>query len=126
MAYSASKGAMTSLTLSMARQYVDQGVTCNGVAPCYVFGPMIIDALSEEKRAELLEMIPVQYHLPVTGVAGATGASSGLALTSTRLAQVKKFCTPEEVAHCVNFLVSPLAGFVTGEIIDQNGGFQMD
>ena len=66
---------MTSLTFSVARQYVDQGVTCNGVAPCYVFGPMIIDALSEEKRAELLEMIPVQYHccrLPVTGVAGAT------------------------------------------------------
>eukprot|EP01051_Picozoa_sp_SAG22_P003810 SAG22_NODE_191_length_15699_cov_19.660192_2_plen_68_part_00 len=32
---------------------------------------------------------------------------------------VKKFCTPEEVAHVVNFLVSPLAGFITGEIIDQ-------
>lgn len=40
--------------------------------------------------------------------------------------QVKKFCEPAEVAHVVNFLVSPLAGFITGEIIDQNGGFQMD
>jgi NAD(P)-dependent dehydrogenase (short-subunit alcohol dehydrogenase family) len=33
-----SQGAMTSLTFSVARQYCDQGVTCNGVAPCYVFG----------------------------------------------------------------------------------------
>ena len=82
---------------SVARQYADQGVTCNGIAPCYVFSPMIMEQLSAEKRAELLDMIPV-----------------------------KKFCTPEEVAHTTNFLVSPLAGFITGEIIDQNGGFQMD
>ena len=39
---------------------------------------------------------------------------------------VGKFCLPEEVAHTTEFLVSPLAGFITGEIIDQNGGFQMD
>ena len=69
-AYAASKGAMTSLTFSVARQYIEQGVTCNGIAPCYVFGPMIVNALSEAERAELLERIPV-----------------------------KKFCTPEEVAH---------------------------
>ena len=75
----------------------DARLTCNGIAPCYVFSPMIMEQLSAEKRAELLDMIPV-----------------------------KKFCTPEEVAHTTNFLVSPLAGFITGEIIDQNGGFQMD
>ena len=75
---------MTSLTFSVARQYVDKGVTCNGIAPCYVFGPMIINALSEERRAELLEAIPVQ-----------------------------KFCTPEEVAHTVDYLIHPLASFVT-------------
>ena len=96
-AYSVSKGAMTALTFSVARQYADQGITCNGIAPCYVFSPMIMEQLSAEKRAELLDTIPV-----------------------------KKFCTPEEVAHTTNFLVSPLAGFITGEIIDQNGGFQMD
>ena len=83
-AYATSKGAMTSLTFSVARQYVDKGVTCNGIAPCYVFGPMIVNALSEERRAELLEAIPV-----------------------------RKFCTPEEVAHTVDYLVHPLASFVT-------------
>jgi len=96
-AYSTSKGAMTALTFSVARQYSASGVTANGVAPCYVFGPMITEALSEERRAELLTQIPVG-----------------------------KFCAPEEVAHAVLFLAHPLSGFITGEIIDQNGGFQMD
>jgi len=39
---------------------------------------------------------------------------------------VRRFCEPEEVAHTVRFLSSPLAGFITGEIIDMNGGFQFD
>jgi 3-oxoacyl-[acyl-carrier protein] reductase len=36
------------------------------------------------------------------------------------------FCEPEEFAHAVRFLASPFAGFVTGEIIDVNGGLHMD
>ena len=36
------------------------------------------------------------------------------------------FCKPEEVAHAVMFLASPLSGFITGEVVDMNGGFQMD
>jgi 3-oxoacyl-[acyl-carrier protein] reductase len=39
---------------------------------------------------------------------------------------VGRFCEPEEFAHCVRFFVSPLAGFVTGEILDLNGGLQFD
>ena len=39
---------------------------------------------------------------------------------------VRRFCAPEEVAHAVMFLVSPLSGFITGEVVDMNGGFQMD
>ena len=39
---------------------------------------------------------------------------------------VGRFCEPEEVAHVVRSLVSPLSGFITGEIIDINGGLQMD
>ncbi|MCP4404080.1 MAG: 3-oxoacyl-ACP reductase, partial [bacterium] len=35
-------------------------------------------------------------------------------------------CEPEECAHTVKFLVNPLAGFITGEIIDQNGGLMFD
>ena len=39
---------------------------------------------------------------------------------------VGRFCEPEEFAHVVRFLVSPLAGFITGEIVDINGGLVMD
>jgi len=96
-AYSASKGALVGLTFSLARQFAADGITVNAVAPCYVFSPMIMEQLTEAKRAELLDTIPV-----------------------------KRFCAPEEVAHAVMFLVSPLSGFITGEVVDMNGGFQMD
>jgi len=59
--------------------------------------PMITDFLSEDQQQRLLEQIPVG-----------------------------RFCEPEEVAHVVSFLVSPLSGFITGEIIDINGGLHMD
>ena len=42
-AYSTSKGAVTSLTFSVARQYAEEGITCNAIAPCYVFSPMIME-----------------------------------------------------------------------------------
>jgi 3-oxoacyl-[acyl-carrier protein] reductase len=39
---------------------------------------------------------------------------------------VGRFCEPEDVAHVVGFLSSPMAGFITGEIIDINGGLHLD
>jgi len=39
---------------------------------------------------------------------------------------VGRFCEPEEFAHAVSFLASPLSGFITGEVLDQNGGLLMD
>ena len=39
---------------------------------------------------------------------------------------VGRFCEPKEVAHTVMYLVSPLAGFITGEVIDMNGGLHFD
>ena len=96
-AYSVSKGALTSLTFSLARELASHGVTANGISPAYVKTPMITEQLSEAQRQKLLADIPVG-----------------------------RFCEPEEFAHVVRFLVSPLAGFITGEIIDLNGGLLMD
>lgn len=96
-AYTTSKGAITALTLSIARESAAYGVTANGIAPAYIRTPMITDFLSGEKQLELLKQIPVG-----------------------------RFCEAEEVAHVVSFLVSPLSGFITGEIIDINGGLHMD
>ena len=39
---------------------------------------------------------------------------------------VGRFCKPEELAHAVRFLVSPLAAYITGEVLDLNGGVLMD
>jgi len=96
-AYSVSKGAMASLTFSLARELAPFGVTANGISPAYVKTPMITEQLNEEQRQKLLKDIPVG-----------------------------RFCEPEEFAHVVRFLASPLAGFITGEIVDINGGLLMD
>jgi 3-oxoacyl-[acyl-carrier protein] reductase len=96
-AYAVSKGALTSLTFSLARELAPHGVTVNGVSPAYVRTPMVTEGLTEAQRQALLAQIPVG-----------------------------RFCEPEEFAHVVRFLVSPLAGFITGEIVDLNGGLVMD
>ena len=96
-AYAASKGALTSLTFSLARELAPFGVTVNGISPAYVRTPMVTEQLTEAQRQALIRQIPVG-----------------------------RFCEPEEFAHVVRFLVSPLAGFITGEIVDLNGGLVMD
>lgn len=37
-----------------------------------------------------------------------------------------RFCELEEFAHCVLFLAHPMSGFITGEVLDLNGGLQFD
>jgi 3-oxoacyl-[acyl-carrier protein] reductase len=96
-AYSTSKGALTSLTFSLARELAPFGVTVNGISPAYVRTPMVTKQLSAAQRKAVLAQIPVG-----------------------------RFCEPEEFAHVVRFLVHPLAGFITGEIVDLNGGVIMD
>jgi 3-oxoacyl-[acyl-carrier protein] reductase len=95
--YSVSKGALTSLTFSLARELAPHGVTANGISPAYVNTPMVSKQLTEAQRQVLLAQVPVG-----------------------------RFCEPEEFAHVVRFLAHPLAGFITGEIVDLNGGLVMD
>ncbi|MEO5694095.1 MAG: SDR family NAD(P)-dependent oxidoreductase [Usitatibacter sp.] len=96
-AYSTSKGAITALTFSLAREAAPHGVTVNAIAPAYVKTPMVMEQLNEAQRRQILAQIPVG-----------------------------RFCEPEEFAHAVRFLASPLAGFITGEVLDVNGGLHMD
>lgn len=96
-AYTTSKGAVAALTFSLARESASFGVTVNAISPAYVKTPMVTEQLTEAQRQALLAQIPVG-----------------------------RFCEPEEFAHCVSFLVSPLSGFITGEILDLNGGLHFD
>lgn len=94
--YGPSKAAMDALTKTFARELAPYAVTVNGVAPHAIRTEMSAQ-WSEDKRRQVIESIPL-----------------------------KRLGEPHEVAAAVTFLVSEAAGFITGEIIDVNGGMIMD
>ena len=95
-AYGTSKGAINTFTKSLARQLAMYNITVNAVAPHAIQTDMSAE-WSEEKRRAVVESIPL-----------------------------KRMGSPEEVAQAVLFLVSEGASFITGEILDMNGGYLMD
>ena len=96
-AYTTSKSALGGLTFSLARETARDGITVNGIAPAYVLTPMVTEQLTQSQRDQLLAQIPVG-----------------------------RFCEASEVAHVAAFLASAESGFITGEIIDINGGLHLD
>lgn len=94
--YGASKGAVNAFTKSLARQLAAYHVTVNAIAPHAIETEMSAD-WSEQKRREVISGIP----------AGRMG-------------------TPEDVAGAALFLVSDDAAFITGEVLNVNGGALMD
>jgi 3-oxoacyl-[acyl-carrier protein] reductase len=93
--YAAAKAGLIGLSLSVAREVANRGITVNVVAPGYVPSPLT-DAMSEEARDAILGAIPV----------GRMG-------------------TAEEVAAAVRYLSSEPASYVTGQVLAVDGGMTM-
>jgi 3-oxoacyl-[acyl-carrier protein] reductase len=93
--YAASKAGLIGLTRSMAREFASRGITVNAVAPGYIETPMTA-VLDEKLRASMLAAIPL-------GRAG----------------------TDQDIAQSVAFLASDAAAYITGHVLDVNGGMFM-
>ncbi len=93
--YSASKAGVIGLTKTIAREYAQRGINVNAIAPGYIETPMT-DALPEKAKEELKKLIPME-----------------------RLGK------PEDVAEAVLFLVSEESSYVTGQVLNVNGGIYM-
>jgi len=93
--YSASKAGVIGLTKTVAREFAQRGINVNAIAPGYIQTPMT-DVLPDKAKEELKRMIPME-----------------------RLGQ------PEDVAHAVLFLVSEASSYITGQVLNVNGGIYM-
>lgn len=90
--YSTTKSALLGFTKSLAKELASRNITVNAIAPGFIETDMTA-VLSEDIKKEYLKNIPLQ-----------------------------RFGKPEDVAGMVAFLCSPMADYITGEVIHINGG----
>jgi 2-keto-3-deoxy-L-fuconate dehydrogenase len=100
-AYSMSKGAVLSMTLSVARDFLSKNIRCNCISPARVHTPFV-DGY-------------VRKHYP--------GREEEMLRELARAQPIGRMAEPEEVAALVLYLCSDLAGFLTGADIPLDGGF---
>lgn len=93
--YAASKAGLFGLTMSMARECANKGITVNSVAPGFIRTEMV-EAVPEEALAKVIARVPCG-----------------------RLGEV------DEVARVVEFLVDPASSYITGDVYSINGGLSM-
>jgi 3-oxoacyl-[acyl-carrier protein] reductase len=93
--YAASKAGLIGLTMAMAREVASRNITCNAVAPGFINTNMTA-ALSDEFKQNAIKTIPL----------GRVGS-------------------PEDIAGAVRFLASEEAGYITGHVLNVNGGLLM-
>ncbi|MEL6945362.1 MAG: SDR family oxidoreductase [Bacteroidota bacterium] len=102
-AYSMSKGALLSMTYSVAKDYLEHNIRCNAIGPARVHTPFVDDFLTKNYPGEEEQMYE---KLAKTQPIGRMG-------------------TPEEVAYLALYLCSDEAAFVTGSFYPIDGGFLM-
>src|SRR5689334_8134758 len=93
--YSASKAGLIGLTMAVAREVASRNITVNAVAPGWIETAMT-EALTPDLKETMAKTIPL-------GRAG----------------------TDQEIAHAVCFLAAPDAGYITGHVLNVNGGMLM-
>ncbi|MHB1126015.1 MAG: 3-oxoacyl-[acyl-carrier-protein] reductase [Bacillota bacterium] len=93
--YAAAKAGVIGLTKSMAKELASRGILVNAVAPGFIETDMT-RALGEGAHEELITQVPLQ-----------------------------RIGSPEDVAAVVVFLASPSAGYITGQVINVDGGMVM-
>jgi 3-oxoacyl-[acyl-carrier protein] reductase len=93
--YASSKAGLIGLTMAIAREVGSRSITCNAVSPGFIETAMT-SVLSDEFKQNALKMIPL----------GRVG-------------------TADDVANCVSFLASKEAGYITGHVLNVNGGMLM-
>jgi|OSPMetMinimDraft_2_1075162.scaffolds.fasta_scaffold00273_2 3-oxoacyl-[acyl-carrier protein] reductase len=97
IAYTASKAGLLGLTKNLARALAKHNINVNAIAPSFIVSEMLTKSKALEKYEDLIKSIPL----------GRLG-------------------TPEDVAYAVAFLVSDKSSYITGEVLDVNGGLLMD
>jgi 3-oxoacyl-[acyl-carrier protein] reductase len=93
--YAASKAGIIGLTKAVARELASRNITVNAVAPGYIATAMTAD-LPDSVRDDLMKSIPLQ-----------------------------RMGTPEDVARTVAFLLSEEASYITGQVLNCDGGMWM-
>lgn len=100
-AYSMSKGAVLTMTYSVACDYLDDNIRCNSIAPARVHTPFVDGFLAEnypDRQDEMFEQL-------------------------SQTQPIGRMGKPEEIAHLALYLSSDAAGFITGSNFPIDGGF---
>jgi 3-oxoacyl-[acyl-carrier protein] reductase len=93
--YVAAKAGVIGLTKTTAKEFAARNITVNAIAPGFIVTDMT-DELTEEVKTEMLKQIPLA-----------------------------RFGNADDIANAINFLASDASGYITGQIIQVDGGMVM-